>query len=352
MRTYGQAQCNTIKSQTGEAKLGSTYYDLESVAYQIAAYTGSSTWNACANEAEIAYRTWVEGAAADGGGFGAVSGYWNFPDGLRRDFELTADARSKEAVKQLSLHASYCRDDTPIEWSASATMMRETAYCINSFIDAEALGAAARARRDQMLTQLLDHLDATITLRYKAESDADVPDLCKGKTYAQPFYLGLALKTLIEYENAHHDARILPMIKRVADFMWSKLRYQPTATSGRFWYGQCSNADNLWNVWTSAGGNLPADDLNLLYAPAWAYLYAKTGDVKYRDQGDQIWSTGVIDATLNGLNSKQFNQNYFWSFDYVKLRNPAVTVTMKRSDRPALFPKDPPTKERKPGPRK
>ena len=49
MRTYGTQQCNTIKGQTGEAKLGSTYYDLESIAYQIAAYRPSeaATWNSC-----------------------------------------------------------------------------------------------------------------------------------------------------------------------------------------------------------------------------------------------------------------------------------------------------------------
>jgi hypothetical protein len=325
MRTYGQNQCNTIKGQTGEAKIGSTYYDLESTAYRIAGYTSSTSWNACANDAETAYRDgYVEKAAADGGGYGALPGYWLFTDGLRRDYELSSDTRSKEAVNQIALHGSYCRDDTPIEWSASASLMREDSYCINSFLDAEALGYPRRARADLMLTQLLDHLDATITGRYKAEQDADVPDVCKGKTYAQPFYMGLAMKTLIEWNSVHPDGRIQPAVKRLADFMWDKLRYNPTSATqgGRFWYGQCSaSPGGAFDVWTTAGGNLPADDLNLLIAPGFAWLWSRTGDPVYRDRGDQIWTVGVKDATQNGLNSKQFNQNYMWSFDYVKYRS-------------------------------
>jgi len=322
MKTYGTQQCNTIKSQTGEAKLGSTYYDLESTAYRIAAYTGSTSWNACANEAEIGYRDgYVEQAAADGGGYGALPGYWLFTDGLRKDFELNADARSKEAVNQIALHGSYCRDDTPIEWSASASYIREDSYCINSFLDAEALGFAHRARADTMLTQLLDQIDATITGRYKAEQDADVPDTCKGKDYAQPFYMGLAMKTLIEWNSVRPDGRIQPAVKRLADFMWDKLRWQPVSATqgGRFVYSQCSAAPG--SPFTAQPDAGPADDLNLLIAPGYAWLYSKTGDPVYRDRGDQIWTVGVKDATQNGLNSKQFNQNYMWSFDYVKYRS-------------------------------
>jgi hypothetical protein len=318
MRTYGTIQCNTIRTQTGEAKLGSTYYDLESIAYQMAAYTGSSSWNTCANDAEIGYR---EGFVIPNGG--ALPGYWVFTDGLRRDYELFRDERSRSAVDLLAKHGSFCAEDTPIEWSASASYIREDSYCLNAYLDNEALGAGMTPRGDDILAQLLDQLDATITGRYKAEQDADVPDFCKGRTYAQPFYMGLAMRSLIKWNARHPDTRILPAVKRLADWMWDQLRYKPTsATSGaRFWYGQCSaSAGGPFNVWTEALGNLPADDLNLLIAPGYAWLYKQTGDVKYRDRGDQIWTVGINDATLNGLNSKQFNQNYMWSFDFVKYR--------------------------------
>ena len=104
--------------------------------------------------------------------------------------------------------------------------------------------------------------------------------------------------------------------------MWDKLRYQPVSATqgGRFWYAQCATASGSWDVWTAALGNGPSDDLNLLIVPAYGWLWKHTGASKYRDEGDQIWVVGVNDAAVNGLNSKQFNQNYLWSFDYVKRR--------------------------------
>jgi hypothetical protein len=318
MRTYGQQLCNVLNGSPSSV-LGSTYYDAQRVFLQIAAYfpAEAARWTACAQRAELIYRD--NYVIPNGGG---VPGYWIFTEGLRRDFELSGDQTSKSAVDLLAKHGAFCSETVPLEWTDSASYMREIAYCLNAHIDNEALGVALTARADQRLEQLLDHLDATIMGRYKAEQDADVPDICKGKTYAQPFYLGLAMKTLIKWNSVHPDTRIQPMVKRTVDFMWDKLRFNPTSATlgGRFWYAQCSTSAGAWNVWTTAGGNLPADDLNLLFVPAYAWIYSQTGNVVYRDRGDQIWTVGVGDATINGLNSKQFNQNYLWSFDYVKRR--------------------------------
>jgi hypothetical protein len=48
-------------------------------------------------------------------------------------------------------------------------------------------------------------------------------------------------------------------------------------------------------------------------------MYQQTGDDTYRDRGDQVFAGGVRGAWLDG--PKQFNQNYMWSFDYVKWRS-------------------------------
>jgi hypothetical protein len=47
-------------------------------------------------------------------------------------------------------------------------------------------------------------------------------------------------------------------------------------------------------------------------------MYHQTGDDAYRDRGDQVFAGGVTRAWLDG--GKQFNQNYMWSFEYVKRR--------------------------------
>jgi len=61
-----------------------------------------------------------------------------------------------------------------------------------------------------------------------------------------------------------------------------------------------------------------APDLNLLIAPAFAWLYRLTGDPSYRERGDRVFAGGVKGAWLGG--GKQFSQSYRWSFDYVHWR--------------------------------
>jgi hypothetical protein len=51
----------------------------------------------------------------------------------------------------------------------------------------------------------------------------------------------------------------------------------------------------------------------------YAWLWAQTGDTKYSEQADALFAGGVARASLN--NPRQFNQNFFWSFDYVGWRS-------------------------------
>src|SRR5207249_10848792 len=46
-------------------------------------------------------------------------------------------------------------------------------------------------------------------------------------------------------------------------------------------------------------GLSPAPDLNLLIAPAFAWLYKQTGDVTYRDRADAIFVGGVTQAAVS-----------------------------------------------------
>ena len=91
-------------------------------------------------------------------------------------------------------------------------------------------------------------------------------------------------------------------------------------------------ANDIWdNLWlpsseafkytdraTSTGGMEPAPDLNLLIAPVFAWLYHQTGNDIHRQRADAIFAGGVKHAYL--VNAKQFNQNYRWSFEYLRLR--------------------------------
>jgi hypothetical protein len=72
----------------------------------------------------------------------------------------------------------------------------------------------------------------------------------------------------------------------------------------------------------------------MLIAPAYAWLYKKTGASAYQREGDAIWDAGVmVDARdtmgWSGNGGKQFSQTYRWSFDYVKYRSAPVPTQRK-----------------------
>ncbi len=69
----------------------------------------------------------------------------------------------------------------------------------------------------------------------------------------------------------------------------------------------------------SDGG--PATDLNLLIAPAYAWLWKETGNTKYRDWADQLFGAGALNSVRVTLRSgKHFNQQFLFSFDYIRWR--------------------------------
>ena len=68
----------------------------------------------------------------------------------------------------------------------------------------------------------------------------------------------------------------------------------------------------------------PAPDLNLLIAPAYSWLYRQTGEIRFRDRGDQIFNGGVRSSWIG--DGKHFNQNYLYSINYVKWRTEGQTI--------------------------
>ena len=72
---------------------------------------------------------------------------------------------------------------------------------------------------------------------------------------------------------------------------------------------------------TPSGGQQPAADLNLLVAPAYAWVYAQTKDVRFRNWHDSLFIGGVKKGTSYLAYAKQFNQAYRWSADGIRWRN-------------------------------
>lgn len=302
MQSFGGSLCNSLENYTGFDQYGNPnglseiYYDGESVFYQIAEYdtANAASWQQCAQHAERIYRDrYVLDTQNCNGGY--CPGFWNFTEGLRRDFLFTGDIISKQAAIALSRNAAFARDNTS-EDTSQGQYMREVAYTILAYLDTEEFGEPRRARLATMVNHLLGHFDQVLM--------SGSPNGFQ-QTGTNAFMVGLAAQALIRYWEKTGDTRVLPKIKFAADKLWAE---HWDSTSGSFWY---YNHDNN-------GVREPAPDLNLLIVPLYGWVYRQTGDVNYRNCGDTIFARGVQQAFL--AQGKQFNQNYRWSFDYVKWR--------------------------------
>jgi hypothetical protein len=308
MVSYGQKACLQYANTalTDDERLGATYYDATRVYEQIADYTGDAVWDDCAAKAKAIYRGYVLRNN------GSVPGYWNFTSGFRMDWERNSDALSKQAAILLSQNAAFCTDITPLEWTASPQVSREVAYCILSYLDAEDLGAPRRARLTTLADQALGHIDQWfVSKTSRAPNTFPLVPQAAGQYYIQPFMVGLTMQALIRHWDVTHDPRVQPAVKKALDWLWARAW---VATDRAFWYENWAPDGN--QAFPPKPG---APDLNLLIAPAFAWMYHQSGDTTYRDRGDQVFSGGVTGAYL--AYGKQFDQNYMWSFDYVKWRS-------------------------------
>jgi len=284
MVSVGRTVCDLLgRPESTDQLLAQVYYDGTRVFFQMADYTNDASWVACAQRAEAVYRDRYVLPTQ-----GAVPGHWNFTRGLAMDYLRSGDPASRRAVMLLAENAAFARDGTPPAWTMPAEDSREVAYAILSYLDAESVGAPRRARLAMLVEQALGHLDQWFGAR-------TAPVIT-------PFMAGLTAEALIKYYEQTRDPRIPPAIKLALNWLWA---HAWISEKEAFWYDSRD---------TSAA----SPDLNLLIAPAYAWLYHQTGDSLYRDTGDRIFAGGVKYAWLG--DGKHFNQNYRWSFDYVKWR--------------------------------
>jgi hypothetical protein len=290
MTQFGTSHCNTLKGTTAssDTKLLATYYDAQWIYYQIGDYTRApATWNSCADAAEKVYRDSY--SLPNNGG---VPGYWNFSHGATQDYLRTGDTESKRSLLLQCHNASYAPDTTPLAWTVDWSLSREVSYAIMAYLNAENLGEPRRTRLAAFVDQSFGHID-----QWFVTNSAE---------YVKPFMVGLTAQALIEYYEHTQDSRVIPKLIVALDGLWN-LTWVPAAQAFKY-----------QSKVTPDGDDMPAPDLNLLIAPAYAWLYYQTGDVKYRDQADEIFVGGVNQAFV--YSAKQFNQNYRWSFEYVRLR--------------------------------
>jgi hypothetical protein len=269
---------------SSDEQLNWVYYDQTRVMYQIADYVGATEpWYTYAKNAVKVFRD--DYVLPNGG---AVPGYENFTRGLRLDYEKTGDVVSKDAAIALSKNAMYAADNTDRTYIVHHSKSREVAYAIFGYINAEALGEAKRGIRAEWVTQSYDYIRQWQDSSTWGQSDE-----------ISPFMMAITAMALIEDWEETQDARCLPALQGLADWMWP-LAYH--AETHALYY-----SFNPGNHSTQG-----APDLNMLIAPWFSWLWVQTGDAKYRDCFDELL-LGHASAYLE--QGKQFDQNYWLAFD-------------------------------------
>jgi hypothetical protein len=282
MTTYGAKFCNReeiLRQGLWEGNLW--YYDGIRVYHQIADYTGQNSWNSCADYTEEVYKPYIESSA--------VPGWRVFPHGLYQDFLRNKDAASKFAAIELSTNSAFARTGGSVSRGVDG-LHRETAYLIHAYRIAGMLGSPNLKLYLRSVNFCLGMIDQMF--------------VSKTDSYLKPFMVGLIMEALIQYYEESKDPRVPTAIKVAADGLWSRAWIE----NNKAFYYESTNATNA------------APDLNLLIAPAYAWLYKITGDPVYQQRGDAIFEGGVEKACPS-CDGKHFNQNYRWSFDYVTWRS-------------------------------
>jgi len=273
------------------------YYDAARTYHQIGTYTGDPQWRQPMLDAIRIYRDgFVIPSGYD------IAGHVMFTDGLLLHARATDDPISRETVLQVAAKDRWTRADSPIPLDGAGGA-RETAYALKALINARAIDGIQRPRIAVAIDGIIQHVD-----QWFVSKTAEL----------RPFFIGLAMEALIAADAAEPDPRILPAVRFACDGLWDRM-WVPEAGAFRYTDGE-------------KDGTHPAPDLNLLIAPAFAWVYHRTGDVRYLERGDLAFAGGVRGAYLDGV--KHFHQNYRWSFAYVAWRS-QPPLTTRAARRPA-----------------
>jgi hypothetical protein len=198
------------------------------------------------------------------------------------------------AVIKLANDASYSNEQTPLGWTQPYTLSREVAYAIITYLNSEEVGSSHKVRLEAFVNQALGHLDQWFGSR--------------NAPYVHSFMVALTARALIRYWEKTGDPRIISALSFSLSALWD-LNWVEAEQGFRYQSA----------VSESGNDTKPTADLNLLIAPAYAWVSYVTGDSDAALRADKIFASGVRKAYME--RPKQFNQNYLWSFDYLRWRS-------------------------------
>jgi hypothetical protein len=289
MTQYGALHCDPDVIEQLQTYEGSVWnYDGLSIYYQIAGWTENSAWETCAGYVKELYRGYVLENQ------GNIPGWRVFTDGLYSDFLRNQEAESRQAIIMLATKSSFSH----LNGGESYEVSVETANLLSALITAEKVGEPLRQNVNSAADYALGHLQQWI------DGTAD---------YVHPYRMGITMRALITYYERTEDARVVPAIQQASNWLWQNM-YDPTTKS--FPFVVCRNGfdDALCD-----DDDLPAPDLNMLIAPAYAWLWHKdVDDAQNLNRADLLFTGGLEGHFLGS--GKHFSQSYVYAFDFMNWR--------------------------------
>jgi uncharacterized protein YjdB len=325
------------------------YYDRAATYFVWYARTGNQTYLDRGSAIAIDYRTKFLESQAMPYTYNS-STYWHMPFGLALHYLLTGDEKSRQAVGYSAewvgaLHMvnemnkmttmalpGTARTQSPIgptlsdpitvgtaenPWRARVLQAFVLSHAINAPQNGPATGYGNGGVVSAVPGTWAEKAKIALDLILQAQNpDGSYRDVTSGGA-EKPFMDGLLNDALIlYYQFVAQDSRILSAVKRNLDYNWANVWLGHRENSPTFAYYEWSYTSPVDPNW--AGGRYPAGDLNLMMVNAFGWVYSMTGDVAYRDRGNQVFKGGVDLGYVEG--SKQFNQMYHGSWRFIGYR--------------------------------
>jgi len=283
------------------------YYDRAFIYYSAWARTGNPVYWNRGNQMAVNYRK----GYLEANNY-APAYHWAQMEGVDAHYALTGDDMSAVAVQKVADYyyysiTSYYQFDNMISSDDRIRSRLLTGLLLAWRLNPT--GQAAFAGRPNMAyTSILDDALNKIVATQGADgaNRYSVSD-CGG---TKSFENGLLNDALLRYYRFYNaDARIPTYIKKSVDYLWTL--WDPTTQGIEYVSVYCVNDGGTDPV-------TPYPDLNNMIVNGFAFAYATTRDPVYLTRADQMFAASVATAWLTG--SKQFNQEYASSFQYLSLR--------------------------------
>lgn len=327
---------NPAAGHTLDKRLGTQYYDAQWVFYQISDYTKEKEpWSTYAAYAKQAYRD----EYLIPNDFKA-QGYRRFAEGLYEDFRRGGDTK----IEHLVLLRDRPAYSTVRELSRglknrsgySQIRSREVAFAVTACVISERAGSdrvsqpSGKSRLRALISMMENHF-----WEWRTQTFAD-----PGTGRVAPFMLGLSSYALIDFydweitnrrdPNQYWPKSHWPTIDAALTDVFDWLYHEATVVGGKefedekMWYPKFKGSNYgtfRFMDRTHAGSGSPTAtaDVNQLIAPTYYWLFKITGNLKYRDIGDQLFASAALHGAAH-WSGKHFNQLYRLSFKSLEWR--------------------------------